>query len=707
MSRKKYQAGIQGLLIGIIAGTLALTLHFSGAVLWLDHPIWDFCVRHRATPSSASDKICTIVIDQHSLNQAEKVMGLTWKWPREIYAAILSFCKRGGAKVVAFDMVFTERSDDSISDDEAFGNGIAAGPPCVVALPLSHKNAKLAPPWPTYAPPCFNATKIFTRTPLLATNITMPRAFFPVPQITSNVTMLANVDATPDSDAIFRSINIGRIYKNHFVPTLGLAAYLAATPAAKIKVNPGQAIIDGHHIPIDNQGRAILNFRGPSQTHQTLNAAVVLQSELRIREGGKPTLDPSILKDCYVFFGVSAPGLMDLKPTPVGRTYPGVEIHATMLDNLLANDFGKPPATWLVVLLTLMAGLLTGLAGRSCRNWQQTAILFAIAGCLPPLATYTVYPFQFPTGSIQVAATLSLLTALIVNYAVEGRQKRFIKGAFKQYLSPAVIDKLVQDPDRLQLGGEEKCLSIFFSDIQGFTSVSEKLSPTELTNLLNTYLTAMTDIIHEEGGTIDKYEGDAIIAFWNAPLEQDDHAVRAIRASLRCQAKLKSMRPELKTICGHDIYARIGINTGPVVVGNMGSDQRFDYTFLGDAGNLAARLEGINKQFGTYLMTSHFTVTVIKDAFHLRELSRVRVVGKSQPITVFEPFLPEDFDSRKADLETFNTALKLYYSGKFKTAAEIFNTLDEAPAKIYAARCTKLAEQPPPDWDGIWNITEK
>ncbi|MBN2060002.1 MAG: adenylate/guanylate cyclase domain-containing protein, partial [Deltaproteobacteria bacterium] len=196
----------------------------------------------------------------------------------------------------------------------------------------------------------------------------------------------------------------------------------------------------------------------------------------------------------------------------------------------------------------------------------------------------------------------------MINYTIKGRQKRYIKNVFKQYLSPAVIERLVENPDKLALGGEMRELSIFFSDIQGFTGISEQLSPPELTALLNDYLSAMTDIILAEGGTIDKYEGDAIIAFWNAPLDVPDHAKRAVRSALLCGRKLSELRPGFRKRIGTDIYARIGINTGQVVVGNMGSNQRFDYTFLGDAGNLASRLEGVNKQFSTYLMVSEYTM---------------------------------------------------------------------------------------------------
>ena len=222
-------------------------------------------------------------------------------------------------------------------------------------------------------------------------------------------------------------------------------------------------------------------------------------------------------------------------------------------------------------------------------------------------------------------------------------------------------------------------------------------------------LTAMIDIILAEGGTIDKYEGDAIIAFWNAPLDIPDHAKRAVRAALKCGRKLMELRPGFKARIGRDIYARIGINTGQVVVGNMGSNQRFDYTFLGDAGNLASRLEGINKQFGTYIMISEYTLAQLDDEFAARELSQVRVVGRTEPIRVYEPMFKDDCEVRAGSLKTFAEALQKFYSGDFKDALELFKIIkDEDPAaRAYAEKCLTLINEPPEHWHGVWVMSEK
>jgi len=312
--------------------------------------------------------------------------------------------------------------------------------------------------------------------------------------------------------------------------------------------------------------------------------------------------------------------------------------------------------------------------------------------------------------ALELGSILALVGGSLLSYATEGQQKRYIKSAFKQYLSPTIIEELIAHPESLKLGGEKRDLSIFFSDLQGFTTISLTLSPEDLTKLLNEYLTAMTDIIQEEGGTIDKYEGDAIIAFWNAPLDQPDHAVRAVRSALRCQAKLAEIRPAIKERYKADLRKRIGINSGSAVVGNFGSHTKFNYTMLGDAVNLASRLEGVNKQFRTFTMISSTVVEKLGGAFPARELSRVAVVGRKEPVTIFEPMTAEQFASRQDALRIFDTGLRAYYAGDFADAERIFGSIasTDPAAFSYAERCRRLRASPPESpWTGVWEMTEK
>jgi adenylate cyclase len=305
------------------------------------------------------------------------------------------------------------------------------------------------------------------------------------------------------------------------------------------------------------------------------------------------------------------------------------------------------------------------------------------------------------TGSI-----FALLSGMLINYATEGRQKAFLKRAFRQYLSPEVIDDMLRDPGSLKLGGEKKELTIFFSDIEKFSSFSERLDPETLTRLLNDFLGDMTRIILDEGGTLDKYIGDAIVAFWNAPVAQPDHAERALRAAWRCQQRILERQADFERQAGVKVRMRIGIHTGPVVVGNMGSDDRFAYTILGDAANLASRLEGSNKAFGTYLMVSESTWKRVQ-GWVGRELGALRVVGRQTPVRVFEPVGPPETPV-PAVVNDFAKGLQAVYSKDIKHALECFGAYrDDAPSRIYATRCEALLAKPDETWDGVWNLTEK
>lgn len=704
---------LPGLLIGLIGFVFALA---PWSLNWLDSweaKTWDWRATLLAGPGKATDDIRLILLDQNSLDWALKENGLTWPWPRELYGAIVGFCERSGAKAVAFDVLFTEPSKYGQADDLAFGSAVANYGRFAGAVFLGRSSGKIRQ-WPPDLPP--SKLKISGLNKWLAqqqiSEIVFPRVSLPIPELARSAAVLCNIHLTPDKDGIYRKVKLFSLFDDNALVSLGLGTYLAAHLPEPAAIYAGKLKIGNRFIPIDKKGNTFLRFRGPSGTHQAYSAAAVLQSEIRIRNGQTPTIqDPNAFKNKYVLFGFSAPGLYDLRSAPVDGVYTGVEIHATMLDNFLSGDFIRSVPAWLIICSVLSLSILCAI-GTVIFNRPLGILLFSsFFISIPFIAALITYArgFWLPLVVMQVAVVVTVALAVIYNYATEGRQKRFIKNAFKQYLSPAVIDQLLQNPERLKLGGERRVLSIFFSDLQGFTSISEGLEPEVLTNLLNDYLSAMTDIIHEEGGTVDKYEGDAIIAFWNAPLEVSDHAVRVVRAALRCQEKLSRLRPVFKNQIGKEMLMRIGINTGSAVVGNMGSHTRFDYTMLGDAVNLAARLEGTNKQFGTYTMISQSTLELIGDDFAVRELARVAVVGRKEPVTVYEPMFAQEYQNRKNILNTFDKALQFFYSGDFGVAQNIFGSIGELDpaAKSYQQKCAELLQKRPENWNGVWVMTTK
>ena len=393
----------------------------------------------------------------------------------------------------------------------------------------------------------------------------------------------------------------------------------------------------------------------------------------------------------------------------MNKVNPGVEIHAAVLDNILSREFMRDTPRPLVFILTLIFALLSSALVIGARKVRYTVIAFAVLLPLTVAAAFAAYAvgYWLPFMVMVLSVLGALVAATIVNYATEGRQKAFIKHAFKQYLGAEVIEQLIADPSRLQLGGEKRELAIFFSDIEKFSSFSEKLDPPTLTALLNDFLTDMTGIILDEGGYLDKYIGDAIVAFWNAPLAQPDYAVRACRAAIRCQRRLAERRQEFFDRTGATIKMRVGINTGDVVVGNMGSKERFNYTVLGDAANLASRLEGANKAFGTYCMVSGSTWSLAREEFSGREIAKLRVVGRIEPVQVFEctGFAGEPVP---AFFAPFGKGLELFYQGRFDEALRVFSAIHDDPVAVsYVDRCKNAAGRPMPDWDGVVNLTEK
>jgi len=661
-----------GLLLGVTAALLAGLLTAAGGLQAIEAVTGRWRAATFAAGPQADEPIVLIAVDQASLDWARDENALSWPWPRAAYALVVDFCQRAKVRSLSFDLLFTEPSLYGVDDDMQLAAELATLPVTVGSLTTGKGSASAA---------------------------------LPVAPLSDGFARFGDVSGSPDADSLFRRASLLTCIDDRQIPSLPLAAFEASRPQAKVTRVAGGLNIDSRFIPTDAEGRALLKFRGPAGTFPTYSAAAVIQSELLLEVGETPTIDPIQLQGAHVFFGLTAPGLYDLRPTPLDGIFPGMEIHATTLDNLLVGDFltSFPSAVqWSFVLLL---ALIAGIGMRYCRTLMQTLLVFASLLPLPLAAGFAAYGTNLwlPVAPATVAVALALTNGVAVNFATEGRKKREIRRAFNQYLHPSVIEQLVADPEKLRLGGEKRELSIFFSDLAGFSTISEQLDPEALTSLLNAYLTEMTDIILDAGGTIDKYEGDAIIAFWNAPLAQGDHARRAVLAAISCQQRLAELRPQFKERYGHELTMRIGLNTGVAVVGNMGSTRRFDYTMLGDAVNLAARLEGVNKVFGTEILFAEATRAQLADAVPVRSVATVRVVGRSEPVELFSPLAVTPLEP-----DGFATALELYRRGDFTAAGDIFAAcVDDSIAASYARRCRLLAQQELAGWEGVWELTEK
>ncbi len=421
-----------------------------------------------------------------------------------------------------------------------------------------------------------------------------------------------------------------------------------------------------------------------------------------------------MIADRIVLVGDTTEVSHDIFETPVGEIY-GVEFLANTINTIMSGAPIQPAdSSWEVAILVLLMLLVLGLS--QLPKWEALAFLAVLLAYLAfGVYAYAYYGIAFSMSYVLLALILSFVAINLHKFMLERKQKSYIKGAFSQYLSPAVIDAIVEDPSKLSLGGERREMTAYFSDIQKFSTISESLTPDELVNLLNIYLTEMCDIISGYNGTVDKFEGDAIIAFWGAPLDQPDHAKLACYATLDMQKRLVDLRKELREQGQPQLYTRMGINSGPIVVGNMGSSQRMDYTIMGDAVNLAARLEGANKFYKTYTMISEFTYAQAGEFLDARPTDIIRVVGRKEPVTVYEALDRKNQLSGDKALvvENYLQGYELYHNRDFTAAAPFFEKAldideDDGPSAEYLKRCEAFKLQPPDkDWDGVHTLTEK
>jgi adenylate cyclase len=691
----------RGVLVGIAAFALAGLFQVLGLFRVLEWKSWDARLRLFADPARADRGIALVLVDQYSLDVVSKEQSVSWPWPREYYSYLVEYLRSGNAAAYFFDIAMTEPSVYGVADDKALARSAAAAGRVFFPVALSEADnetdADALAMVKTFSTPALGPGPV-------QTGRTYRSLTAPVPALLGSAAGIANVQVNPDDDGIYRRMPMAFRFRDSDIPSVpwALARFVKKDAAAAAAA-----------VPLDPSGQMIIRFWGGAGTYRSYPMAALINSWAQIQEGRSPQVPPSEFAGKVVLVGLSAVGLHDLKASPLSPLLPGVEIHAAALDTLLQRRFirvvpGLASAVF-VALLALSAGVVASLI-------RKTGVLIAaFVGLLavPVMAAVVAFAGRFWLNFVfpESAVLLTLTGAAALNYGVEGKERRFIKGAFHHYLSPAVIDGILKNPDLLRLGGEERDVTSFFSDIAGFTSVSEKLAPPDLVALLNAYLTEMTDIILDAGGTLDKYEGDAIVAFWNAPLDDPDHALRACRAALACQAKLSAMAPELEARFGQALRMRIGLNSGPAVVGNMGSRRRFDYTAMGDTVNLAARLESACKQYRVAILAGESTVRALRGEFVVRDVDRVRVVGRAEPCGIFEPVGPRDVLTpvELERLKIYHDGLAFYRLRRWDRAEELFRSLDgDGLSVLYAERCRRYFREPPPEpWDGVTDLISK
>ena len=519
-------------------------------------------------------------------------------------------------------------------------------------------------------------------------------------------------------DGVFRRISVLETYKNDVYESLSFAVAKLALGAAVIAPEYGvgaggyqavEALLVGkNRIPIDGDFAALVPYRGLQYSFPYVSATDVLHGKV----------PAETLKGAIVLVGTTAPGLMDLRSTPVQNVYPGVEVHANLIAGILDETIKERPVYILGVefLFLLISGLLLTFLLPAMSPLKATFATLLLAGML---LGFNLYVWQELNQVWPIASMVLMVAALFIfnmsyGFFIESRGKRQLAGLFGQYVPPELVDEMAKDPAVFSLEGESRDMTVLFSDVRRFTSISEGLDPKQLTHLMNEYLTPMTQAIHHHRGTIDKYMGDAIMAFWGAPIHDDQHARHALQAAMEMLEKLKVLQAKFQAKEWPEINIGIGLNTGMMTVGNMGSEFRMAYTVMGDAVNLGSRLEGLTKEYGVQVIVSEFTRTAVPD-FIFRDLDLVRVKGKEKPVGIYEPICPvgEDSEQLMEELALYGEALALYRAQHWDSAEGKFGILKQRYSErylydLYSKRIAYFREHPPgAGWDGAFTFTTK
>lgn len=641
--------------------------------------------------SSPARTTLIVGIDQRSYRALLPRYGPLVNWPRTLYAQVVDRLHAAGARVIAFDIFFDAPRPE---DPDVAAALRRAG---IVLTPVEAQGPKEFGPRPGTA----QEFDVFVRPTAMIREAAAGEGF---------------VNVTTDQDTVVRSLPLQLRAGSEAVPALALTAVARFIRRPHVIDEPATGSLvfgAGRAIPVGPTGSMAINFLGAPSSPERGGAFTIIPFAT-VLDG---TFDPALVRDKIVLIGLTIRGVDEFAtPTTAETRMWGVEVLANAVETILSRRFLVPVSDRTTLLLMLASALLAswlvafhaprraaiGVLGALGLYWLAAGLLFD-NGVLLDLV--------YPPGAL----LLGFAVTMVYRVAFEQAEQKIIRGVMARYLSPSVSQWALKDPERLKLGGETRTMTVLFSDLRGFTTLSHELEPQALVALLNEYMTAMTDIVFRHDGVLDKYVGDAIMAFWNAPMEQPDHATRACHAALDMIARLRELNADWERRGLQRLDLGIGINSGPMVVGNMGSRDRLAYTVMGDAVNVASRLEGLSKEYGTQLVIGEATKIEAGQAFAYRFLDIVAVKGRMEPVAVYEVLgRTGDLDrTRAAFVASYERGLALYRSRRWTEAAALFEALkaeapEDGPSSLYLRRSRTLLEQPPPDdWDGVYVAPQK
>lgn len=691
----------------------------------------------------ADQRIVILAVDDASLTKIGR-----WPWPRDKTALLIErVMGEYGAMVLGLDIVFSEAQDNPLDESLRLLSASDKSSPTVTAwlqknAVVGDVDAHLAQTLHRYtdrivtgyffypltgAVPEKTAQQIKQEKGHLKSSgmtIRMESSeIHKIPVMAGIEGNLRNFDQAvetsgffnffPDKDGMIRRVPLlarydGTVYPNFDLQVLRIAMGWPELSATIGDTGVEEIVFNGREIDSDTTGAMLLNHYGAGKTFRHISAADVLQGKV----------DASIFKDAIVLMGVTAVGVYDYRPSPFDVNFPGVEAHAASIGNILGGIEIRRP-DWMVATEVIGVFFFSLLCGTLV--YRSGAIVQSLSIIGVPILIVFLGEWLFIEYGIWMKVTyfifgvlLATLPVTLIRYIMEARKRAFIHHAFSHYLAPEVVNQLVKNPEQLALGGEVRQMTAMFTDIASFSSFSEEMEPEKLVHFLNLYLTAMSDIILGCGGTIDKYEGDAIICFFGAPVVMEDHAVQCVRAALRQQNELDKLRKEWLKEGYPEIHTRIGINSGSMVVGNMGTSEHMNYTMLGDHVNLASRLEGACKVYHVPILISSDVYNQICEVIACRFIDRVRVVGRVMPVDLYQPLeeLSELPVEQTAMIEDYKCAWHKMTQRQFVEAEQILDRLvndyyDNASDVLLGRVRGFINNSPEEDWDGVYNLENK
>ena len=608
----------------------------------------DYRFRLLGRQGSASPEIVLAEIDDNSIKHLEPVFG-RWPWSREVHGYFLRFMRRAGVRAVVFDVLFTEKDVTNPDGDEVFARETRGFDRVIQGVFLGDQD---------------NEQVTGPVDPDLLRRFTLPdqghfprfiQVDLPYPALVEASVRLGHTANALDADGPFRHYLLLASAKGRLFPSLALSTALAADGLGLDDIRiEGRTVRAGPiEATLNDDWRLPIWFNGGPGTYQTYSYSHIVYAEGQIEQGEQPGLDPELFRDKIVLVGVSATGLHDMFTTPYAGTaaenartgsglrlgaMAGVEVHANVLDDLLHNRYLSKPARWITWIIGLLITALVLVAVFFTRLWRASVVALVLLGGYLWSAQFVFgrFHYQLPVATAFVGWSLALGFGLAYQYWIEGAEKRQVKAIFSRYVSKDVFQELMDDPEKARLGGVRTVVTVLFSDLRGFTTMSENREPEDIVAQLNEYFSAMVELVFEHQGTIDKFVGDMVMALFNAPVADPEHADHALQCALAMQKRLAELNVHWQERGLPTLACGVGVNTGEMIAGNVGAETIQSYTVIGDNVNLGARLESLCKEYKARIIISEFTRDLLAGTYDLKELGDVLVKGKSKPVKIFE-----------------------------------------------------------------------